>query len=469
MTVVITKRMTVGSAASKTIVAAVLGMALFSSACAGKKPDLPPPVAASAKYPDYIFPAAVAGLGTPAAEERHKAGWLWLQAGDLKAAERNFDAALKLSATFYPSEVGLGYVGLAKKDLNDAATHFDRAVVANPRYVPALVGRGEALLGLGERDMALKSLEAAVVADPSLGALRTRIEVLRVRGLQDDVADARKATEAGRFDEAHRIYARAIAASPDSPFLYREAADVARRQGDFDDALRQAQKALELEPTDVRAQTLIGEIYEAQKETAKAVAAYEAALALEPNEVLTRKVELLRDELAVAAMPMEFHTIEASTMLSREQLAALVGVRLDSLFKRAPLRDAVVITDARGSWAVPWIMSVTRAGVMEVYPNHTFQPAAVVRRGDLADAASRVLSLIAIEKPALASSWKSGKRQFADVPPAHLSYPAASVSVEAGVMQPLSDGSFQLARPVTGAEAVAAVKKLEELAEIARR
>ena len=70
-------------------------------------------------------------------------------------------------------------------------------------------------------------------------------------------------------------------------------------------------------------------------------------------------------------------------------------------------------------------MSVTRAGVMEVYPNHTFQPAAVVRRGDLADAASRVLSLIAVEKPALASSWTSGKHQFADVPPAHLSYPAA--------------------------------------------
>ena len=72
-------------------------------------------------------------------------------------------------------------------------------------------------------------------------------------------------------------------------------------------------------------------------------------------------------------------------------------------------------------------MSVTRVGVMEVYANHTFQPAAVVRRADLADAASRVLSLIAAEKPALASSWKNASRQFADVPPAHVSYPAASV------------------------------------------
>ena len=146
-----------------------------------------------------------------------------------------------------------------------------------------------------------------------------------------------------------------------------------------------------------------------------------------------------------------------------------VSVRLDDLFKRTGRRNAVVITDTRGSWAIPWIMSVTRAGVMEVYPNHTFQPAALVRRGDLADAASRVLSLIATEKPALGSTWRNGKRQFTDVPPAHLSYPAASVSVEAGVMTPLSDGTFQLARPVTGAEAVAAVRKLEELAESAKR
>ena len=452
----------------RALVPALLGVLVLSSACGPTKIALPPPGAASEKYPDYTFPAYMSDLGTPAAQERHKAGWLWLQAGDLKAAERNFQTALSLSKDFYPAEAGLGYVNLAQKDLDEAATHFDRAIVANPRYVPALVGRGEALLGLGDRDMALKSLEAAVVADPALAALRTRIEVLRVRGLQDDVAGARKALEAGRFDEARRLYDRAIGASPDSPFLYREAADVARRQGDLDTAVRRAQKALELEPADVRGQTLIGEIYESRNDTVKAVAAYEAALALEPNEALERKVEALREALALAALPAEFQAIESAAMLSREQLAALVGVRLDELFKRVPRRNAVVITDTRGSWAIPWIMSVTRAGVMEVYPNHTFQPAAVVRRGDLADAASRVLSLIAAEKPNLASAW-STRRQFADVPPAHLSYPAASITVEAGVMQPLPDGTFQLSRLVTGAEAVAAVKKLEELAETARR
>jgi tetratricopeptide (TPR) repeat protein len=453
----------------KTARSAVFALLLASAACGPAKLELPSATAPSSKYPDYIFPAVIGDLGTPAAQERHKAGWLWLQAGDLKAAERNFDAALKLSGNFYPAEAGLGYVGLARKDFGEAATHFDRAVVANPRYVPALVGRGEALLGLGDRDMALKSLEAAVVADPEMAPLKNRIEVLRVRGLQDDVAAARKALDGGRLDEARGLYDRAIAASPGSPFLYREAADVARRQGNLDAALRHAQKAAEVDPTDARAQVLTGEIYEALGDRPKAVAAYEAALALEPNEAIDRKVEAIREAMALAALPVEFQAIESSPSVSREQLAALVGVRLDGLLKRAPRRNAVVITDTRGSWAIPWIMSVTRAGVMEVYPNHTFQPSAAVRRGDLADAASRVLSLIATERPVLGASWRTAKRQFADVPPAHLAFDAASMTVEAGVMQPLPDGSFQLATPVTGAEAVAAVRKLEELAEGTRR
>ena len=444
--------------------AAAVMLLAIAAACAAKKPELPPP-SAPARYPEFIFPAALATLGTPAAHERHQAGWLWLQAGDLKAAERNFDAALGLSGDFYPAEAGLGYVQLARKSHESALDHFDRAVVANPRYVPALAGRGEALLALGEREKALASFEAAVTADPGLDALRTRIAVLRARGQQDDVAAARKAVDGGRLDEARSAYERAIVASPDSPFLYRELADLERRQGQLDAAARQAAKAAELDPTDARAQLLLGEIHEARKDLAAAIAAYEASLKLEPNPMVERKLEVVREAAVLATMPAEFLQIESAPAVSREQLAALVGVRLDDLLRRMQRRAAVVITDTRGSWASPWILAVTRAGVMEVYPNHTFQPAAEVRRGELADAASRILSIIAAEKPAAAAAWRGTKPQFPDLAPTHLSYPAASLSVGAGVLQPLPDGSFQLARPVTGAEAVAAVKKLEELAE----
>ena len=82
----------------------------------------------------------------------------------------------------------------------------------------------------------------------------------------------------------------------------------------------------------------------------------------------------------------------------------------------------------------------------------------------MARAVSKVLELIAqraaaagrrVAQPAARSSPTSA--------PGHLSYPAASLAVEAGVMTTAPDGSFQLTRPVTGAEAVAAVDKLAEL------
>jgi len=142
----------------------------------------------------------------------------------------------------------------------------------------------------------------------------------------------------------------------------------------------------------------------------------------------------------------------------------LLGARLEALLRRARAANTAVLTDVRGNWAGPWILSVTRAGVMDPFPNHTFQPNGTVRRGDLAHAVSRVLSLIAAEKPRLAARWRDPRPRFADVAPGHLSYPAAARSVSAGVMSTVDKDTFQLSRPVTGAEAADAVSKLAALA-----
>jgi tetratricopeptide (TPR) repeat protein len=448
--------------------ALALALLLAAAACAPKTVALPPATVAP-KFPDFIYPAPPAGMGTAADLDRHEIAWRWLQAGDPRNAERLFNSLLKQRSEFYPAETGLGYASLARKDFKAAASHFDRAVVANPRYAPALAGRGEALLALGERQDALENFEAALAADPQLETLRSRVEVLRFRGLQDDLAEARKLADSGRLKEARTAYETAIAASPQSPFLYRELAAIERRDGDAAAALAHAQKASELDPNDSRSLVFIGEIYESQKEYQKAIDAYSSALALEPGDELANRIEDLRERAAFEAMPEEYRSIESAATVTRGQLAALFGVRLDELLERARGRSAPVITDARSSWAAPWILAVIRAGIMEAYPNHTFQPDAIVRRGDLAQAASRALSLVAAENPRLAASWRNAKRQFPDVSAGHLIYPAASLTVEAGVMKTVEDGRFELTRPVTGAEAVSAVRALEDLAERRRR
>lgn len=449
------------------LVCAVVAIAV-AAACAPKPAPAPPTIGAL-RYPDFVFPAYSDTLAAGTAGARHDAAWRWLQAGDLRAAERDFQAVLKTEPSFYPSRAALGYVALAHKEPKDALAHFDRALEADPRYAPALAGRGEAMLALGNHAGALASFEGALAADPSLATLRGRVDSLRFRVLEENVGAARKAAEAGRLDEARTRYERALAASPDSPFLHRELAGVERRANNLSSALAHAVRASELDPSDPRAFILAGDIYEALSEFAKAAEAFESAAALDPSdEALIARIDALRERAAFAAMPPEYQAIESAPTVTRAQLAALLGVHLDALLKRARSRPAVIMTDTRGNWAAPWIMSVTRAGVMEPFANHAFQPNALVRRLDLAQAASRVLALIAAEKPRVGARWRNARRRFPDLPPGHLSHPAASVAVEAGVMAAVEDGAFQPSRLVTGAEAVKAVRKLRDLDESSR-
>src|SRR5258708_26817041 len=171
----------------------------------------------------------------------------------------------------------------------------------------------------------------------------------------------------------------------------------------------------------------------------------------------------MREKAALEARPEEYRSIEASPAVPRAQLAALLGTRLGDVLRRAGAKP-VVLTDVRGNWAAPWIQTVTRAGVIEPFPNHTFQPHAIVRRGDLAQAVSRVLGLIATSNPKVALTWRDARPKFTDVGPTHLLYPAAARAVSAGVMAPLEADTFQLTRPVAGSEARDAVSKLEALA-----
>jgi len=109
-------------------------------------------------------------------------------------------------------------------------------------------------------------------------------------------------------------------------------------------------------------------------------------------------------------------------------------------------------------------MNVARAGVMEPFANHAFQPRTVVRRTDLAQAAARLLARIAAQGPARAKGWESARLKFSDLSPNHLAYPAASVAVASGVMKTTADNAFQPSRAVTGAEAIETIAKIEALA-----
>ena len=109
-------------------------------------------------------------------------------------------------------------------------------------------------------------------------------------------------------------------------------------------------------------------------------------------------------------------------------------------------------------------MATARAGVVEPFANHTFQPRSVVRRVDFAQAVGRLLNVIASVTPTQARSWQAARGRFPDLATSHLAYPSASAAVASGVMETGPDGSFAPTRVVTGEEAIAALDRLRVLA-----
>ncbi|MGE5816221.1 MAG: tetratricopeptide repeat protein [Acidobacteriota bacterium] len=437
---------------------------ILASAVSACAPKTAPTVPTSPKYGSFIFPAVPQDLETqPALATRHNQAWQRLQAGDLRGAERDFRWVTTRSGAYYPSETGLGYVALARNEFKQALEHFELALAVAPRYSSALVGRGDALLGLGRTADAVANYEDALSVDSSLAGLRGRIDALRFKAVEDEVGVARKARDAGHLEEAVTAYQRAIASSPESGFLYRELASVEQRSGNSAQALEHARKAAAIDPSDARAHLLAGEILEAQHDYKQAVAEYEAASAIEPSPETAARIEAARERADLAALPPEFHAIASDPAITREALAALIGVNLEDLLQRAQGHVAPVMTDTRESWASRWITSVVRAGIMDPFPNHTFQPAALVRRSDLAEALSRLLPLAAAGKPQLLAEWREGRPRLSDVSPSHLVYPAAAMTVQAGVL-PLADGdAFEPGRAVSGAEATEAIGRVETI------
>jgi tetratricopeptide (TPR) repeat protein len=439
----------------RTVLACVI---IAAAACASAPPAAP----GAPKYPDLPVPEIPASVRvTQAVRDQHGEAWRRLQAGDLRGANRAYAEILRLSSTFYPAEAGLGAVELADRDYKSAAIRFRAALGSNNAYVPAWRGLVDAEAGAGNDTEAMAALERLLALDGSRESDRTRLELLRLRDVQKLIDAGIRARQAGRLDEADGLLTRALAQSPSSTAVLRELTQVEITAGQFDEAEVHARRAVEIDATDAGALAALASVFEAQGRLREAAAQLALAATIDPA-AWREKAEAARARAAEAAVPPEMKAIATATSVTRGQLAALIDARFTTLLRPVPNRVPDVATDARSYWAADAIINVTRAGVMDVYANHTFQPGGVVRRADLAAAVAKLAALASESKPAQFTAWQNARPTFADVAPANLFYRSAALAVSAGAMSVIAD-RFEPTRAATGAEVLAALGRIEQL------
>lgn len=432
-------------------------------ACTAHRPPVrsaPPPRPSS--FPQLDIPAEL--NASPAVRQRQEDAWQLLQAGDLRGASRGFSDALKSAPGFYPAETGLGYVALADRQYKHAAVRFASAVSKGSRYLPALQGLVDAEIAAGNDAGAMAAIERLLAVDPARDELRSRLDLLKMRAVQADLEAVAKARAAGRLDDAERLLARAVEASPSNAVLTRELARVELARGELEQAEAHARKSAELDDGDAEALAVLGDVLEAEDHAREAADAYAKAVKIDPRPAWRDKLSALNTRANLEALPAEYRAIPSSTTVTRAQVAAMIGIEVTSMIDSAPARAVDVITDIRGHWAAPWILPVARAGVMDVLPNHTFQPNAVVRRADLAHIVSQAVNLLSARRPADAAAWRAARPHITDVGAGHASYRAIAVATASGAMTVDADERFWPTHPASGDDLLAVVARLRQLA-----
>jgi tetratricopeptide (TPR) repeat protein len=401
---------------------------------------------------EYVYPAPQAGELNQADGAALQLAWREVLAGDSVAAAKRYDKLLRRYPESTAVRSGLGYARLRAGQLAAASEAFTATLEKRPQDVPALVGMGSLAMRRGDLEAAVEFYRRAAAGAPDDAVVRKRLAALKLQLTDRRMAEAEAALERGDTEAAARAYTAALAAAPELTGVRLALAQVLAGREDR----RGAIAVLEADLSGERQVLLeLGRLLCEEQDFARALEVYTRLLAHGPGDDEARAGQRRALEgLESLAMPLEYRAIPDAPRVNRAELAALVAVRVPAL-RRAGAGEPRVAVDISGSWARDQVARVLALGIMEVYPNHTFQPGAIVRRVDLARAAARTLDILRWPvAPAPAPS---------DMSSAHLDFAVVERVLAAGLMGLTPAGAFEPWRPVSGREAIDVVDAVARL------
>lgn len=425
---------------------AALVALLLVGACAKRvAPPLP-------EGEDYASPVVPPGEVSAGEAKELRSAWQEVLAGDTQSAARRYEALLKRRPGLAPAQVGLGYSRLRAGRAAEASAVFAAVLAARPDDVPALVGAGSAAFRRGDLDGAVSFYRQAQAVAPDDALVRKRLAALKLQATERRMGLAQAAVARGDTAAAIREYTGALGAAPEVAGVRLALAELLVTTGDVAGAVA----LLEADPSGDRQAALrrAGLLMELQ-EFARAAEVYRSLASRDPGDEAARAGEKAAlAGLELLSLPEEYRRIPESARITRADLAALVAVRVKAL-GRVSAGEPRVAVDIGASWAREFVARVLALGIMDVYPNHTFQPGAIVRRVDLARAAARVLDRL---------GWpRTAGPAPGDMPPSHLDYEAVERALGAGLMGLGAAGGFEPWRVVSGREAADVVDALARL------
>ncbi len=201
-------------------------------------------------------------------EERIERAMADHRAGDLRAAEAGYRAALAEAPGHGAALGGLGALCFQTKRVADAVLLLERAAAVLTADAQLLANLGAAYATAGREAEAIDILQRAAALDPgNVEAWRNLASLL---------------SNGGRWSDAMAAVDRLLAAAPQDPDALRRRADLHRRLGNLADAVAGYRALLAKTPEEARLWSGLAAALADQDALDPAIEAYRRAIALEP-------------------------------------------------------------------------------------------------------------------------------------------------------------------------------------------
>ena len=378
--------------------------------------------------------------------------------GRMQKARTEFEKLLKSSPKHYPAYLAVGYTYLAEGNEELAEQYIHKSLELAPDYAQAHFALAFIHEKRQDYDAALAEMEAVIGINPEYPSAQQSRNLTRLKATEKHLAEGEALADKDPA-EALRHLRVAMELAPDIGETPRKIAQIYLKQNNCSEAIPYLETANEKIAEDPELMLQLADCLLEIQQLDRALILYQKLLVMQPqNQEVKGKMEAIRKQIFVRNLPDEYQQIPTASEISRSQFASYLMVNLDFL-ERYTSGETKIIVDTLDHWAHPYILKTVNLGIIDLFPNRSFQPNLAITRLELAKAVSRILEILEVP----------GNAQFTvsvpDVSENNVYYPMIALAISAGVLSLDADGRFHPSRAVSGAEVISIVSQLKILAE----
>ncbi|MBS3819389.1 tetratricopeptide repeat protein [bacterium] len=377
--------------------------------------------------------------------------WKNLKKGKIKKARKMFSRLDEDSPFYY---VGLGYSHLLLDDFQASEDFFQKALQNHPDMVLIHLGLAQLYKKTGQEDQMFSQFREILKREPQHPWVKPKYESIKRKKTQQYLEEARHFLSQGKKEKSKQAFRKALYYSPNSTEAHVALAQLYTKEKDFDKAVVHLKTAASNEPKNVEILKKYGETLLKAKKYKKSLEIYKKIAQMQPKDTqVQQRIESLKNRLGIYKLPPQYNAIPSSETITKEQLAALIRQKFKKILDE-PKKSPPIIIDISTSWASESIIQMATLGLMDVYPNHTFQPKKVITRAEMAEILLSLINRLEEKGYTVVQQIPPEKIEISDVSPENYYYRPILQILSYDLMNLNSKKEFKPEHPVSGQKSI---------------